>query len=95
MGGKYMIRYSIIAEGRVQGVGFRYFVQLTACKFNLTGWCKNLMDGNVQIEVQGIEKNVISFISTIKKGNNFSRIDTVDLNDIPMVDNEQHFKIKY
>lgn len=90
-----MIRYSILVEGRVQGVGFRYFVQLTAFKFNLTGWCQNLMNGNVQIEIQGLEENVSPFISSIKKGNNFSRVDDMDFNIIPIVANEKKFRIKY
>lgn len=90
-----MIRYSITVSGRVQGVGFRYFVQLTACKLNLTGWCKNLMDGNVQIEVQGVEKDINSFISMIKVGNNFSRADHMNLTNLPIIHDEKKFKIKY
>ena len=90
-----MIRYSITVSGRVQGVGFRYFVQLTACKLNLTGWCKNLMDGNVQIEVQGVEKDINSFISMIKVGNNFSRADNMNLTNVPIIHDEKKFKIKY
>ncbi|MFW2487121.1 acylphosphatase [Clostridium chromiireducens] len=90
-----MIRYSITVSGRVQGVGFRYFVQLTACRLNLTGWCKNLMDGNVQIEVQGVEKDINSFISMIKVGNNFSRADNMNLTNVPIIHDEKKFKIKY
>jgi len=90
-----MIRYSITVSGRVQGVGFRYFVQLTACRLNLTGWCENFMNGNVQIEVQGVEKDINSFISTIKVGNNFSRVDDINLISLPIIQDEKKFKIKY
>lgn len=90
-----MIRYSIIVDGRVQGVGFRFFTQLSALKFSLTGWCKNLMDGKVQIEVQGLEENINSFISEIKQGNNFSRVDDMDLCKVPIINNEKKFIIKY
>ena len=72
-----MIRYSILVDGRVQGVGFRFFTQLTATNLNLTGWCKNLYDGKVQIEIQGSEDTLNKFISLLKKGNNFSRIDEI------------------
>lgn len=89
-----MIRYLIIANGRVQGVGFRYFVQITACNLNLTGWCKNLMDGNVEVEVQGSKENVFSFISEIKKGNGFAKVHDLDLKEISTVENEKKFKIK-
>lgn len=90
-----MIRYSLLIDGRVQGVGFRYFTQLTAHRLNLTGWCKNLMDGKVQVEVQGLEKNVDIFISVIKEGNNFSKVYNMNLNNLPLVDNEKKFIIKY
>lgn len=90
-----MIRYSAIVEGRVQGVGFRYFIQLTACKLSLTGWCKNLMNGNVEIEVQGLETNVLSFVSEIKKGNGFAKVSDIDLNILPVLDGEKKFSIKY
>lgn len=90
-----MIRYSIIVDGRVQGVGFRFFTQLAAHKFDLTGWCKNLMDGKVEIEVQGLEEKIHSFISEIKQGNNFSRVDDMDLCTIPIINNEKKFIIKY
>ncbi|WP_459478663.1 acylphosphatase [Clostridium saccharoperbutylacetonicum] len=90
-----MIRYLIIVNGRVQGVGFRYFLQLTASKLNLTGWCKNLMNGDVEIEVQGLERNVFSFVSEIKKGNGFARVDDIDVKDISVVENEKKFSVKY
>jgi acylphosphatase len=90
-----MIRYLLIVNGRVQGVGFRFFLQLTANNLNLTGWCKNLINGNVEVEVQGLEKNVASFISTIEAGNHFSRVNHIDLSKLPVIDNERKFVIKY
>ncbi|NME83073.1 acylphosphatase [Clostridium sp. SM-530-WT-3G] len=90
-----MVRYSIIVDGRVQGVGFRYFTQMMAMKYNLTGWHKNLYNGKVQIEVQGLKENLINFISAIKKGNNFSRIDNMDLNELSVKDDEKKYRIAY
>ena len=46
-----MKRYYIIVEGRVQGVGFRYFVQSIAAGYGLTGWVRNLDNGMVDMEV--------------------------------------------
>lgn len=90
-----MIRYSIIVTGRVQGVGFRYFIQLIACRLNLTGWCRNLMDGNVEVEIQGLEENVFSFVSEIKKGNGFAKVHDIDLKNLSIAENEKKFSIKY
>ena len=90
-----MTRFSIIVNGRVQGVGFRFFTQLTASNLKLTGWCKNLHDGRVQIEAQGSEETLNQFIISLKKGNNFSRIDEMVINEIPIIENEKKYSIKY
>ena len=90
-----MIRYSIIVDGRVQGVGFRYFTQIAAHTLNLTGWCENLMNGKVKIEIQGLEEDIHSFIATIKRGNNFCRVDDMESINIPLVYNEKKYIIKY
>lgn len=90
-----MIRYSIIVDGRVQGVGFRYFTQIVASKLNLTGWCENLIDGKVRIEVQGLEKDVHSFIAKIKQGNTFCHVENIELVNIPIISDEKKYSIKY
>ena len=90
-----MIRYSILVDGRVQGVGFRFFTQLTATNLKLTGWCRNLYDGRVEIEIQGPEEILNKFISSLKKGNNFSRVDEMTVNKIPIVENEKKYSVKY
>lgn len=46
-------RYEIVFSGIVQGVGFRYEVWLIAQKLELTGFAKNLSNGDVLVEVQG------------------------------------------
>ena len=56
-----MIRCLIIVEGRVQGVGFRYFAQSNAIKYALTGFARNLNNGMVEIQVQGLEENIAKF----------------------------------
>ena len=46
-------RISVIVSGRVQGVGFRYFVFRIAVKLKLAGWVRNLGNGNVEVVAQG------------------------------------------
>ncbi|WP_291649974.1 acylphosphatase [Clostridium sp.] len=89
-----MIRYYIIVEGRVQGVGFRYFCQMNAINLNLTGWVRNMDNGMVEMEVQGYEKILLKFISIISKGNYFIKIDSVSKKEINLVQSETKFKIK-
>lgn len=77
-----MIRYYICVSGYVQGVGFRYFVNYTAIRNNLTGWVKNLPDGDVEMEVQGSKENINIFLKTIKKGNGYSQINNMKIKQI-------------
>lgn len=90
-----MYRYFIQVFGRVQGVGFRYFVNYTANSFDLTGWVKNCEDGSVQIEIQGKEKSISSFIETIKKGNFFVKVEDMCCEKVETANNERSFRIIY
>ena len=90
-----MVRYLIILDGRVQGVGFRYFTQIVASTLNLTGWCENLMDGKVKIEIQGTEQDLHSFIAKIKQGNSFGLVNNIELVTIPVLNGEKKYAIKY
>lgn len=58
----------IFISGRVQGIGYRYFVQSTARKLGLTGWVRNTEDGGVEAVFHGEEKVIIQMIDECKKG---------------------------
>jgi acylphosphatase len=57
------LRLHVNVEGHVQGVGFRYFVDRLAQDLNLTGWVRNLENGNVEITAEG-EKNTLEQLLT-------------------------------
>ena len=90
-----MKRYFGQAYGRVQGVGFRYFVQSAAKKLGLTGWVKNMDDGCVTMQVQGEEKNINGLFIKIKQGNMFIKASKFTTKEINCIDAEQDFDIKY
>lgn len=90
-----MVRYYIIFQGRVQGVGFRYLCQFTAMSHSLTGYARNLDNGMVEVEVQGNTENVKKFINLISQGNRFVRVEDYSVKKISSIDNETSFKIKY
>ena len=48
----------IVISGRVQGVGFRYWLQSIAVKKNIFGWVKNKITGEVEALIIGHEKEV-------------------------------------
>ena len=64
----------IIAEGLVQGVGFRYFVQQQAQALNLTGWVRNRFDEKVEILAQGEEIELQKLISLVRVGPSMAHV---------------------
>ena len=76
-------RVSVRVEGRVQGVGFRYFTQTCARSLNLTGWVRNAYDGSVEAVAEGPPGRLERFVSQLREGPRSSRVDrvTVDRQD--------------
>lgn len=89
------IRKAARAQGRVQGVGFRFFVQTEAKKSKVTGWVKNESDGSVTMEIQGTPEQLAALEERIKKGNGFARVSQLDSTEIAVVVGESQFSINY
>ena len=83
------------AEGRVQGVGFRFFVQSNAKTLGITGWVKNMSDGSVTMELQGEPEIVERLIAKIKRGNDWIKVTSFEISDLPVVEGEDKFAIKH
>ena len=63
-------RYRVTFSGRVQKVGFRLEVCELAGRLGLTGWCRNLANGDVLAELQGPENKIqylLSFMESLKR----------------------------
>lgn len=88
------IRRRVVFHGRVQGVGFRYTARFAAESLGLTGWVKNEWDGSVLMEVQGGEFLVNKLMVRLNT-DRFIRVEWVDSDEIPLVEGERTFKIKY
>ena len=58
----------VIVEGRVQGVGYRAFVEREARSRGLTGWVRNRSDGSVETVFAGEEEDVASMIVACHRG---------------------------
>lgn len=89
-----MIRYYVLVKGKVQGVGFRFFVQMNATYLGLTGYVRNLYDGSVEFEIQGDSNLVNNLIEIIQKGNRFIKVESIEQNEISIIDYEKKFIIK-
>jgi|WetSurMetagenome_2_1015567.scaffolds.fasta_scaffold1226264_1 acylphosphatase len=73
----------IIVHGRVQGVGFRYFVQHIGDRLGLKGDVRNCPDSTVEIVVEGNAEKIADFIKQLEKGPSLARVERVDVVDIP------------
>lgn len=85
----------MIIEGRVQGVGFRYFSQRAGINNNLTGYVRNLSDGNVEIVAEGENQNINQFINSIRNDHLFARVLNINQNELPFTGDFESFQIKY
>src|SRR5262249_21645715 len=65
-------------RGRVQGVGFRAFVEHVALKHGLEGWVRNRRDGSVEAVFAGPAATVAAVIAACRDGPGGSRVDAVD-----------------
>lgn len=55
-------------EGRVQGVGFRAFVQNNASRLGLTGWVRNRRNGNVEVIAEGERETLGKLLNALHRG---------------------------
>lgn len=84
----------IVVHGRVQGVGFRYYVQRIGDRLGLAGNVRNCEDGTVEIFVEGNPRRIVDFIQEVQKGPSMSRVEWLDVNDIPAEGNYSTFHIE-
>ena len=77
------ITVSIVVEGRVQGVGYRYFARKQALLLGLEGWVKNLPDGRVEILCSGDKDAVNEFAAVLKKGPYLSSVTSIAVTRVP------------
>ena len=68
-------------RGRVQGVGFRYSAIREAHRLLINGWVRNASNGDVEVWAEGPPEKLNSFLEWLKRGPQFSRVDTVDKED--------------
>lgn len=64
-------------EGRVQGVGFRAFVEREAAARGLDGWARNRRDGGVEAVISGPRDDVDALIGACRSGPPSARVDMV------------------
>ena len=70
-----------IVRGRVQGVGFRWFVDHEARQLGLAGWVRNNIDGTVELLAIGTEQQLATLKRRLQQGPRAARVD--DVQELP------------
>jgi acylphosphatase len=83
-----------LVSGRVQGVGFRQFVNRTARIEGLHGWVRNLPDGRVEVHAEGEQAALERFERHVRHGPPASRVDDFDATDIGATGHDTGFSIR-
>jgi acylphosphatase len=76
-----VIRHYLV-RGRVQGVGYRYFVRRTALQLTLTGWVRNLDSGDVEVLARGQALDLETFAQALWERHPFARVTDVEMTEI-------------
>ncbi len=66
-----------LVKGRVQGVGFRWFVHREAAEIGLRGWVRNTEDGHVEVVVAGDPEQIAELEAALQQGSRGSRVDAI------------------
>ncbi|NOX90547.1 MAG: acylphosphatase [Calditrichaeota bacterium] len=80
----------IIIKGRVQGVGYRWFVRERARDHGISGYVRNLPNGDVEVLAQGEEEKLNLFITELNRGPAFAHVIDMEIDEVAL--NETRYR---
>jgi acylphosphatase len=90
-----MVAKRVFYEGRVQGVGFRFSVKSITTGYDVVGSVKNLIDGRVELEIQGEESEVEEFLKAVLDSHLRRHISRFVVHEIPIKKGIKGFEIRH
>jgi len=90
-----IVRAHVRVSGRVQGVAYRAFARQAALQRGLTGGVRNLDDGRVEIEVEGVRPDIDAFLMILRTGPPLARVLDVQMEWKPATGRDDDFVIWY
>ena len=73
------IKKHIVITGKVQGVGFRYWLYKAATQRNIVGWVRNKISGEVEALLIGDDEKISNLIKLCKKGPPSSKVAKIEV----------------
>lgn len=89
-----MMARRFLVRGRVQGVGFRWFVEREARTLGIAGWVRNNADGAVEVFAQGTRDQLSALREQLQRGPRAARVDDVDEADANITRDLTTFRIE-
>jgi acylphosphatase len=83
-----------IVRGRVQGVGFRWFVEREAHILQIAGWVRNNPDGSVEVMAMGTREQLSGLRSRLQEGPRAARVDDVEESDAGAIAGLHSFQVR-
>lgn len=83
-----------VVRGRVQGVGFRWFVEREAHRLDVAGWVRNNSDGSVEILAIGSRDQLSALRSRLRQGPRAARVDDVEESESKPIEGLRTFRIE-
>ena len=83
-----------LVRGRVQGVGFRWFVEREAHLLGVAGWVRNNADGAVEVLAQGTSDQLSALLAGLRQGPRAARVDRVDESEANLTQGMKTFRIE-
>jgi acylphosphatase len=91
---KSSIARRFLVRGRVQGVGFRWFVEREAHQLGIAGWVRNNADGSVEVLAVGTHEQLLGLRARLRQGPRAARVDRVEESESAPVAGLNTFRIE-
>ena len=88
-----MAAFRYVVNGRVQGVGYRYYVMREAAALGVSGFARNLPDGRVEVVGEGDDASLVTFEERLREGPSFAEVKDLERAPIaPRADQGFHIR---
>ena len=83
-----------LVRGRVQGVGFRWFVEREAHILGIAGWVRNNSDSSVEVLAMGTRDQLADLLSRLREGPRAARVDDIEELEAELISELTTFRIE-
>jgi len=88
-------QFKAIIHGRVQGVGYRFFAERVGLELGITGYAKNLYNGDVEVVAQGDKPSLEAYLVKLREGPRASRVTDIEVEWQLISEHYPNFDIRF